>query len=826
MKLSRRSFLASLGGAAASAAGLKAFGQGAQSPAQLLAEWSNHEEQFRVSICQQCPGGCGILARVVDGDLVRISGNPLHPVNQGGLCMKGLAGMQVLYDPDRIRSPLERQGDRGSGRWKPISWEQALDRVAAQLQTLRQSGKAHTVAFLGGQYRGLVDQLFDRFCRAYGTPNYLRLRCLDAGRGSPSAYYMQGLRHPLTYDLERCRYILSFGCNFLESWVSTVQQQKTFGRFREGTDGAGTQLVMVDPRFSVTAAKADLWLPLRPGTDAALALGLAHIIIQEGHYDSKFVREKSFGFEDWEEPSGARHIGFKTLVMEEYPPEKVAAITGIPVEQLFRVARGFAGSRVAIALGERGPAFQANDLYTRLAIHSLNALVGSIGRAGGIMRQGSLPLKSWQDFTPDEFARRGLDQPRIDHPAERAMFYGERGAHRLPRNVLAEAPYQLNALFLYYTNPLFSRPAREEWTRALAKIPFLVSFSPFMDETAQQADLILPDCTYLERWRDDEITHLAGITSFAIGEPVVPPLYDTRATEDVVLQLAHLLGEPVARALPWARFGDLLREKAEGLYQAGRGHIVMPSGREHFEAILARQGYWQKTFDTFDEFWSELLRKGAWWDPNDSYVGPRQLIKTPSHKFEFFSQLLRKELEEMAGGNANGPPADPAPALERLAASLGLEARGDLLFLPHFEPPAEHEGDSAYPFLLSTYKLMSLAGGKGGNQPWLQQEAAVLVEGGWDSWLEINPETAVEHGIEDGDPVWLESPWGRIRVTARFFPGTPPRELHMPYGWGHRAYGRWARKRGQNPNDILEQRIEPFGGLPAWAGTRVRLTKV
>jgi molybdopterin-containing oxidoreductase family iron-sulfur binding subunit len=163
--------------------------------------------------------------------------------------------------------------------------------------------------------------------------------------------------------------------------------------------------------------------------------------------------------------------------------------------------------------------------------------------------------------------------------------------------------------------------------------------------------------------------------------------------------------------------------------------------------------------------------------------------------------------------------------LGQLAATLGLRARGDRLFLPHFEGDSEPEGDHAFPFTLGTYKLMSLAGGKGANQPWLQQEPAAHLEVGWDCWVEINPETAGQLGIEDGDPVWLESAKGKVRVTARHFAGTPPRLLHMPYGWGHTAYGRWARNRGKNPNAILEGRIDPATGLPAWSGTRVRLTK-
>ena len=825
MRISRRQFLAGVGGAAAAATTLRDLQHGVQTPQQLLEEWSNYEEEFHVSICQQCPGGCGVLARVVDGNLVHIAGNPLYPVNEGGLCMKGLAGMQALYDPDRIKSPLQRDGARGSRRWKPITWQQALERVGQQLHSLRQGGKAHTVAVLGGQYRGLVDTLFERFCHSYGTPNYLRLRCLDPEHSTAADYYQQGVHGPLAYDLEHSRYILSFGCGLLESWVSTVNQQKAYGQLHALPGAERAQFVVVDPRYSVTAAKADRWLPIHPGTDAALALGLAYIIIQEGRYDPNFVREHTFGFEDWQEASGVRHRGFKTLVLEAYAPEKVAEITGVPVERLFEVARGFATIKPAVAIGQRGPSFHPNDLYTRMAVQSLNALVGSIASTGGVVRQGTLPLTAWPAPKLDAAARAGVGQPRIDRPAGRPTLYGENGMTRLPHNILTRDPYELNALFLYYANPLFSQPGRDDWAAAVDKVPFVVSFSPFMDETTEHADLILPDCTYLERWRDDEVTHLAGITAFGIGEPVVPPVHDTRATEDVLLQIAHGLGAPVADDLPWQSHRDVLSDAAKGLYQAGRGHIVMPPQDEAFQAILARQGYWQQTYDTYDGFWDALVRRGAWWDPNDTYVGPRQLIKTPSNRFEFYSQLLRRDLEHAAQQTAGGHPTDPATALTELAVSLGVEARGDDLFLPHFESAATPAATEAYPFLLNTYKLISLAGGKGANQPWLEQEPAVHLENGWDSWVEINPDTAARLGIADGDWVWLQSAHGRIKVRARTFAGAAPQVLNMPFGWGHRAYGHWARNRGQNPNDILDPRVDPLRGLPLWAGTRVQVVK-
>jgi anaerobic selenocysteine-containing dehydrogenase len=156
---------------------------------------------------------------------------------------------------------------------------------------------------------------------------------------------------------------------------------------------------------------------------------------------------------------------------------------------------------------------------------------------------------------------------------------------------------------------------------------------------------------------------------------------------------------------------------------------------------------------------------------------------------------------------------------------VGLKARGDVLFLPHYEPGEPEQGSTDYPYYLNTYKLLSQQGTLGANQPWLLQQPAVEVDEGWESWVEIHPQTAARHGIQDGDRVWLESPRGRMRSKARLFPGAQPHVLNMPYGRGHRAIGRWARGRGQNPNEMLVAAEDPTRGLPIWGTARVRLRK-
>ncbi|MFQ5460837.1 MAG: molybdopterin-dependent oxidoreductase, partial [Anaerolineae bacterium] len=420
MTLSRRRFLHLLGG---SAVGLTAAGLApptADIPAAEEEEWvrprdrwTPKEEQWITSVCQQCPGGCGIRVRLVDGYAVKIEGNPLHPLNRGGLCPKGHAGLQVLYDPDRITGPLKRAGERGEGRWEPISWNEAVSLVAGRLKRLRADGRPEQLLALCGQVRGAVPDLLERLCHTVGSPNFITNEAYCSGASSLVNVLTTGVEEPLAYDLEQSGCILSFGVGFLEAWWSPVRQARIFGTLHQGRRQRG-QLIQVEPRLSVTAAKADEWVPIRPGTDAALALGLAYILIKEELYDTDFVAKHTFGFESWTDKSGRRREGLKEYILAKYAPTDVSHITGVSVSTIVRLARLLFQLRPSVAIAERGAVSHTGGLYTRLAIHSLNALLGSIDTPGGVVRPPRLPLTPWPEPPLDKVARQGLEQPRLD----------------------------------------------------------------------------------------------------------------------------------------------------------------------------------------------------------------------------------------------------------------------------------------------------------------------------------------------------------------------------------------------------------------------------
>ncbi|MBW7884604.1 MAG: molybdopterin-dependent oxidoreductase [Caldilineaceae bacterium] len=801
MPITRRDFLKAAGGLTITAALSAALGQrGANidSIHAAVAAFDAHQtataasattlavERIVPSVCLLCPSGCGLWARVVDGRLVKLEGSPLHPINLGTLCPKGQSGPELLYNPDRIQGPLRRVGARGEGNWEAISWESALSLVAHRLSTLRESGHPERLAFLYGETRGQMRDLITHFTQAIGSPNAISHDSLNIEAAKLAHLLTQGIYDLLAYDMENANYVVSFGSSFLEA--SRVPQRFISGYafIRRGRPQRG-KIVVVDPRQGITGAKADEWIPIRPGTDAALALGMANVIISAGLVDREFVEGYSFGYEDWDDEQGVRHKGFKSLVLEQYTPSAVAEITGVPADIIARVAGEFATNRPAVALvPAKGGLLNgsANGLFTAMAIHALNALVGSVEAPGGVLVQHYPSCPGWPELPPDPVAARGRQAERVDGAG--TQFPLARHAYQaVADRILAGHPVEV--LMLYDANPMYECPnGPGRWAKAFEQVDTIVSFSSFLDETTQYADLVLPDHTFLERWQDDFMEGL-GYPGVALRQPVVEPVYDTRNAGDVLIELAQRVGGWVATAFPWPDFVSLLKEQ---LQDVGVGWDT-----------LTELGLWVQPPYNF-------ANRGS--DPwiSDVIGRDRQLAPRDGH-FDFFSRELYCLLRDRQEAD-----------LQR----LGIQARGDELFLPHYEPVSFPDDEHEYPLLLNVITLMSLgAHSANANLPTLQEISGMTVGETWDSWLEMNPEAAHERHLEDKDRVWVESAHGKVQTKVRLVPGLRPDVVNLPYNQGHRAVGRWAQNRGVNGLELLGPASEPLTGLAAFTNTRVKV---
>jgi len=757
-------------------------------------------ESWIPTVCLQCPAGCGVVARVVDNKrVVKIEGNPLHPINRGGICPKAHYGLQILYDPDRIRGPMRRVGGRGSNQFEEISWGEAISLLSARLTEIRTSEEPEKLLWLDGRVRGNMGDFIARFMRAFGSPNRIghSSNCSD---GAVIAHYLtQGVKHYMGYDWERTNYLLLFGGSFLEAWRPTTRLLRVHGHIRRERP-TRAKIVLVEVRKSTTAAKADEWVKIKPGTDGALALGIAHVIIKEKLYDSEFLERYTSGFD-----------GYREIVLAEYPPDWASQVTGIPEGDIQRLAREFATTRPAIAAGQRGAMMQPNGVFNYMAIHSLNALIGSLGVPGGVVAQEDPPFNPWPDFLLDDIAKAGLSHGRIDLAGSESYPFAKNVYAQVPESILAGKPYPIEVMITYYTNPVFSSPNVDTWKKALEKVPFIVSTSPFWDETVSgYADLILPDHTYLERWLDDVIYPSLGYSVASMRQPVIEPIHDTMNTGDLLLLLAKEIGGQVADAFPWSGFEDVLKHRWNGIWKSGRGKVgPVPVSR----------------LSSFSGFWAAVAKYGFWYDPPYEFFRYDHEFKTPTGRFEFESHTMEKKFNELSKRIAKRENITEDEALERLLAGLGIKARGRKVFLPHFEE-VKYAGDpDNYPFILISYKSIMHAEGRGTNSPWALASFGPQVRSTWRNWVEIHPKAAEQINVSDGDRVYVETPQARMKTVARIYETANPEIISVPFGIGRTSYGRWASLTGENVNDVTVEIREPLSGSAGFYSTRARVIK-
>jgi anaerobic selenocysteine-containing dehydrogenase len=502
------------------------------------------EVTYVKSACTLCPGGCGISVRKVGNRAVKIEGLEGHPVNDGGICPLGLSGLQLLYGPTRVKTPLKRAGERGEGKWVKISWEDAVAEVGKKLVELREKGASDSVACIAGSDKGTVPALFKRFLTVYGSSNFMRMPSIQdsfeaANNASAGLYAQSG------FDLENADFILSFGSGLIEGWGSPVRMIRANSAWRI----AGVKVVQIEPRLSNSAAKSDKWIPINPGTEYALALGLAHVIIKGSLYRNDFAKAGSPGF-----------AKFSGLVLSEYSPESVEKITGVKKEVIESLAADFAKAGKPVALCGKGQGKAQGSLGELLAVQALNALAGNIGRDGGVFAVIDPSYAAWPAYQGDDYCAAGIKKERLDGAGSAKYRLAKNLANRFAGAVNSGS--SVNFLFVLESNPLYSLPDTKAVKDAFKKIPFIVSFSSFMDDTAFNSDLILPNHIYLERYED--VPAAAGLSKpvVSLAKPVVSPQFNTKHAGDVILLIAKEAGSSVADAFPWDDYRACLEKTA------------------------------------------------------------------------------------------------------------------------------------------------------------------------------------------------------------------------------------------------------------------------
>ncbi len=761
--------------------------------------WKEIHENWKFTTCNLCPAGCGVVCRVVNGKAVRVQGNPVHPVNRGRLCPKGLSSLQFLYHPERLKTPLKKDG---SG-FKPVSWDEALEIVSQKLSGIKDAPRS--LLFLKKENYSLTDRVMERFMASFGSPN---LVCLDApSYMGTAARLMQGWKGKLAYDFENTNYILSFGTSLFEGFSSPVYAMRSYGYLRQERPGKKAKIVQVEPRFSNMAGRSDEFIAIKPGTEGIFALGLAYVIVKEGFYDDSFIQKYASGFEDFRDEKGNLQTGFKNFILKEYPVDFVSQVTGAPVDTMMRVAREFALNKPSIAIADTGSNNASNAAWNAVCVYALNALTGNVDVPGGILFQEEPPYKFLGETQNSE-----NHKPRVDRVAD-GLSFAESAPAETTENVLKDFPGQIQAVFLYNANPVFSETQGEKWKQAISHIPFKVSFSSFLDETSSLCDLIIPDVSFFEKW-DAVAAPSSGYPVVGLMQPVVAPETQSIATADFLLELSGKLGKELA----FSNSKDAVHQSLQGLYEAKRGTVFGPDFEVDFIKMSEDRGFWFQAQKNYDEFFKKVTASGGWFDPHYAYRRFGRVLNTPSGKFEFYLRQLKEK--------ANALSREKGLPIEKMLAQMSMEMDTSQAFLPHFEKPIFNGEEKEFPFVLLLYPSLALTSSSDANLPYLQEIHGGFVSNQWDSFVEVHPDTAKKLGIRDGEKVQLTSPQGNFIVTAKIFKGIPEAALGMALGQGHTQLAPYASGIGVNPLAIILSSPDKISGSSPLITTRVKIEKV
>ena len=435
------------------------------------------------STCQQCPAGCGVHGRVREGRVLKLEGNPESEVNRGKLCQMGQSALQTHYNPDRITSPKARE----EGALKDISWDEAyamLEKHVGPASGIR----GDRFAWMTGTVSGHQSVLLDAHLGAMGSTNHYVHETINNSIWQDVCQDMLGDANPELH-FNNAKIILSFGADFLGTWSSPVHFSTEYAKFRNSPRGT---LIQIEPKMTLTGANADHWVPIRPGTEGILALGIANLLINEHHRAASAV------------PASV------VSLINKYNPATVTSLTGVPGEQVSKIARLLNERSPSLVISGASAEGHENGYQNAVAAMLLNIIRGNVGKT--IKASGQFPfpqMTAKQGNTRDlvSFAK-AADQKRYD------------------------------AVFFYGTNPVFTAPVSLGLTEKLKNIPFKVAFSQFEDETTMQADLVLPMASALEDWGTHVPAYQSSQNVVNIQQPLMEPLSDqTKGFGDVVLAL-------------------------------------------------------------------------------------------------------------------------------------------------------------------------------------------------------------------------------------------------------------------------------------------------
>lgn len=701
-KISRRDFLKLASVGAATTAVLTGCGPASRyvvrEPYLKMPEYTyNGLSTYYATTCRECAAGCGLIVRTMQGRAIKVEGNASNPVNLGKTCARGQATLHGLYNPDRVENPA-KQGRSAALVTESLDWDAAIKVVSDALA----NNQASEIAFLMGTGSDHLFDLVSDLTSAIGAPAPVRFGALSMFESratlSKAAENLFGQSAMPFFDLGGADMVLSFGANFLETWLSPVAYTRGFSKMRRGNPKQRGYFVQFEARMSQTASRADEWIPLRPGTEGLVALAIGKLVA--------------------EAKGGSTPRAFASV-----DPLTIASESGVKLETLERIAHMIVEAHHPLAIPGGAALGQSNGLSTAEAVLALNALTDNLGKTGGVYIS---PL------SPNEDA-----------------YHRPANAQEMTDFIAKLKSGSIKVLFVHGVNPVFETPASFGFADALSSVSQVISFATFPDETALASDYILPDHHGLESWGYQRVATGVAQSVLSGAQPAVVPFHNTRSTADVLIAAAQLAGGKSAEALPFKDEVEFIQGKLVNLIGAADGSFAAPE------------------INTFTAYFQQ---HGGWWKNSPELAVPSA------------SSALGKGLDVKAAEFAG---------------------EGEFYFVPFVSPTLAEAG---------------------ANKPWLQELPDPTTTVMWNTWVEMNPETAHEKGLDNDDVVKIVTEAGEVEAPLYLYPAIRPDTIAMPFGQGHTAYGRYASGRGANPADVLGLHFNEAGDL-AFAGMKVEVKK-
>ncbi len=763
------------------------------------------------TLCEMCVNKCAAIAKVENGIVTKLDPNPRFPKSKNMLCPRGVAGIHAMYDPDRLKYPMVRVGKRGEGKFKRVTWDEAYEAILNGTDKFpglakildEEKDNRSCIGYCAGE--GMAEHTYKTFMAdKFGSSNFVNhasicLQTTVSGYALTIGSYGQA-------DLENANYVIMAGANRAEA-ILTPDTMDLFKRTR----GRGATLICVDPRYTNTAMQADEWLAINVGTDLAFVLALTYVVMTEGLYNIDFVENMMNGFDVYR-----LHI-----LENKYTPEWAEKITGISADKIRKTARDFmAAAPRAIYYQGRRTAWSSHDFQLRRAQAIFSALGGGIDVKGGIVFGKGVPLGKHEVNAP-MYANA---ESRID--SKEAKLVGSTGTWIGFRNMIAEkrTPYPMRGMFVYKQNPMLSVPNTAKTKKMFENMDLVVTIDTMPSDTVMMADVVLPECSYLER--EDPVKSFGGVQpAIALRQKVIDPLYESKPVIDILRGLTQKISKPlfeitkkydedVQDELKERKEAEVYKEDGFDLVDAfeksqeeiNEHMVVSKHGKEAYE-LLKKHGVY---YPNMEKYFKQLSANEYEYYPEDkkAYTVSKwrkgAVIDIDTCVNEKEIAALQKKLNTSSG---------------RVECVLGYMTK---------------KGVDAMPTWHDTY-LVPIPEGKfkfvsGRHAQFTQnstQNNIMLLDQVKENHLWINAKDAEKKGIRFGDLVEVESKIGKVQIKAYPTNKIIPGVVFFIHGFGAQSTGlTFGYRNGASDNAIIEDRIEPVFGSAAMHETIVDVRRV